>query len=106
VACTRAVGKLTVLIPPALEALETRAGCTTRGSGLDLFGPVESGSCDVDGNPVNFATFRSDTDRDNWVTALRLLGTQNFGVGPGWAIQADNAPTAATVTVALGGRAT
>jgi hypothetical protein len=91
--------------PPTLNALESRAGCTDHGDGIDLQGPVENGSCDVDGTTVTLATFRNDSDRDTWIAELRLVGSQHFGIGPGWAIEADNATTTATVAAALGGRA-
>ena len=39
--------------PPALDTLETRAGCTDRLAGIDLQGPIENGSCTIDGTTVH-----------------------------------------------------
>lgn len=90
--------------PPSLDSLETRAGCTDRTSDSNLISAVDSGSCQIGGTTVILAIFRNDSDRSTWITALRLIGGQNFGVGPGWAIEADDASTAAQVAAALGGR--
>jgi hypothetical protein len=98
--------------PPALDGLETRAGCTNaindavRGNDAGKSGAVESGSCEVDGSTVMFATFRNDKDRNGWIVFFGLMGGQNFGIGPGWAIVADDPGTAARVAAALGGRVT
>jgi hypothetical protein len=89
--------------PPRLDDLQARAGCTDRDNDPAVGDAVESGSCQVNGTAVMLATFRNDSDRSNWITSLRLMGAQNFGVGPGWAIEADDAGTAAQVAAALGG---
>jgi hypothetical protein len=85
--------------PVRVADLESRIGCVddqpVTGSAL----PVESATCDFDGVPVTFATFRDDRDREGWAAGM----AGHVIVGTGWAVACADPDTVTKLALILGG---
>jgi hypothetical protein len=87
--------------PPRVAEMMTRAGCTGKVIGTQLFAR-ETGRCTLDGAEVTLATFTSDVLRNQWVTAAKSYGG-TFVTGHLWAAMCDRPDQAPMLVDRLGG---
>jgi hypothetical protein len=85
--------------PVSLADLETRVGCVDDRSDAAGPLPVQSATCDFDGVPVTFATFRDIDDREHWIAGE----AGHVAAGTGWALSCPDRLTAAKLALILDG---
>lgn len=85
--------------PVTVADLEARVGCVD--DRPDAAGPlpVQSATCDFDGVPVTFATFRDIDDREHWIAGVG----GHVAAGTGWASTCPDPTTAGKLALILGG---
>jgi hypothetical protein len=88
--------------PPSPSALASRIGCTGYSSISPTLYAREEGSCTLNGDDLDIATFSTTSNEDNWVKAASEFG----GVivkGNLWAVGTGSQATANAVKGKLGG---
>jgi hypothetical protein len=85
--------------PVTLADLETRVGCVDDRSEASGPLPVQSATCDFDGVPVTFATFRDIDDRERWIAGVG----GHVAAGTGWALSCPDRLTAGKLALILDG---
>lgn len=88
--------------PPSPSALASRIGCTGYSSISPTLYAREEGSCTVNGDDLDIATFSSTSDEDNSVCAASGFG----GIivkGNLWVVNTGNQASANAVKAKLGG---
>jgi hypothetical protein len=90
--------------PPTAASIAAKAGCTgwTPDTGqLELY-VKESGTCTVNGQPLNVDTYNNTTGRDGYLKIGVSFGG-SYGQGPLWVTHGDDAAAVATAVAAAGG---
>lgn len=85
--------------PVTIADLETRVGCVDDRSDPAGPLPVQSATCEFDGVPVTFATFRDIDDRERWIAGVG----GHVAAGTGWALTCPDPATAGKLALILGG---
>lgn len=85
--------------PVTIADLESRVGCVDDRSDAAGPLPVQSATCDFDGVPVTFATFRDVDDRERWIAGAG----GHVAAGTDWALTCPDPATAGKLALILGG---